>query len=75
MRLARTRTTAIALSLSAPSPLLPGPKQEWRPEFLWAVGEPRGACYRASATVFTRAWTYGNVTLDCSSFHGTIPTA
>jgi len=49
--------------------------KNWRSEFLWQVGEPQGGCYRASTNVFTRAWTYGNVTLDCGTFTGTIPTA
>lgn len=50
-------------------------QRNWRPEFLFQVGEPQGECYAASPTLFTRAWTYGNATLDCASFTGVVPTA
>ena len=49
--------------------------RNWRPEFLWQVGEPQGACAELSPTLFTRAWTYGNATLDCATFTATVPTA
>ncbi len=49
--------------------------RNWNPAFLWQVGEPQGLCYQQSATVFTRAWSYGNATVDCAAFSGTVPTA
>jgi hypothetical protein len=49
--------------------------RDWRAEFLWQVGEPQGACAELSPTLFTRAWTYGNATLDCATFTATVPTA
>lgn len=48
-------------------------QRNWRPEFLWQVGEPQGECFQASPTLFTRAWSYGNASLDCASFTATIP--
>lgn len=50
----------------------------WRPEFLWAVGEPTppGAlCSEGPAGVFSRPWTYGTAALDCNTWTATIPTA
>ena len=49
--------------------------RDWRSEFLWQVGEPQGLCAEVAPSVFSRAWTYGNATLDCNSFTATVPTA
>jgi Hypothetical glycosyl hydrolase family 15 len=48
---------------------------DWNPIFLLQVGEPAGLCAQVQAGVFTRAWTYGNVTLDCNTWTATIPHA
>lgn len=47
--------------------------ENWLPQFLWDVGEPAGQCAEASAGVFTRAWSYGEASLDCNTFVGTVP--
>jgi hypothetical protein len=49
--------------------------RDWNSAFLYQVGEPQALCYESSANVFTRQWTYGNVTLDCNTYTATIPTA
>ena len=46
---------------------------DWDPIFLLQVGEPSGLCAQTADGVFTRAWTYGNVTLDCNSWTAKIP--
>lgn len=43
--------------------------------FLYDVGEPRGHCRETAPGVFARAWTYGDVVLNCTSFAAIIPTA
>ena len=48
-------------------------QRQWIPEFLWNVGEPTGDCSEVSPLVFSRAWTYGNATLDCNTFTSAIP--
>lgn len=50
-------------------------QRTWRPEFAWDVGVPGGECREAPPGVFSRAWTFGAVTLDCATFTGTIPTS
>lgn len=49
--------------------------RDWNSIFTLQVGEPQSGCYQSSAGVFTRAWTYGNVTLDCNTYTATIPHA
>ena len=46
----------------------------WHPSFLYNVGEPLGLCYSPAPNVYTRAWTYGNVTMNCASFTASVPT-
>lgn len=48
-------------------------QRNWMPEFLWDVGVPLGDCAVIAPGVFSRSWTYGNATLDCNAFTGTIP--
>ena len=48
-------------------------QRNWRPEFLWDVGTPTGACVESPPNVFTRAWSHGNAVLNCSSFEAIIP--
>ncbi len=48
--------------------------RDWNPIFLSQVGEPSAICYQTSPGVFTRSWSYGNVTLDCNTWKATIPT-
>lgn len=47
--------------------------RNWLPEFLWDVGEPLGDCAIVAPGVFSRAWSFGNATLDCNAFTGVIP--
>ena len=47
--------------------------KDWRPEFLWQVGEPSTVCSEESPGVFSRLWTYGKVSLDCNSWVADIP--
>jgi hypothetical protein len=49
--------------------------KDWRPEFLWQVGEPSSLCAEGPSGVFSRQWTYGRVELDCQRWSATIPTA
>ena len=49
--------------------------RDWRQEFLFNVGEPENLCTEGPAGVFSRAWTYGQVTLDCNKWGAVIPTA
>ena len=49
--------------------------KDWRQEFLFNVGEPENLCTEGPAGVFSRAWTYGQVTLDCNKWGAVIPTA
>ena len=46
---------------------------KWDPIFLLDVGEPTGDCVEISNGLWSRAWTYGDVTLDCNTFHASIP--
>ena len=48
-------------------------QRQWIPEFLWDVGVPLGDCSQVAPNVFSRAWTYGNATLDCNTFEGIVP--
>jgi len=45
----------------------------WNPIFLLQVGEPSGLCAEVGPGLFTRTWTYGNITLDCNAWRATIP--
>ncbi len=45
----------------------------WQPVFEVDVGVPTGACAEVAADVFSRAWSYGNATLDCARWEATIP--
>lgn len=45
----------------------------WAPVFDVDVGEPVGACAEVEEGVFSRAWTYGNATLDCTAWAAVIP--
>ncbi len=47
--------------------------QDWNPIFTLQVGEPTATCAQVAPGVFSRAWTYGNVTLDCNKWTATIP--
>jgi len=47
--------------------------RNWRPEFLWPVGEPQGLCTEGPAGVFSRAWAYGTVKLDCNTWLAEVP--
>lgn len=49
--------------------------RDWRPEFLWQVGEPTGACSEGPAGVFSRPWTYGTASINCNSWTAVVPTA
>ena len=49
--------------------------RNWRPEFLWQVGEPQGLCAEGRPNIFSRAWTYGVASVDCNTFVGIVPTA
>lgn len=49
--------------------------RDWRPEFLWQVGEPQGPCAEGPTGVFTRPWTYGNAVLNCNTWTAVVPTA
>jgi hypothetical protein len=72
-----TSSSPCSSSPLSPLPLPAGWESDmrnWNPAFLWQVGEPQGLCYQQSATVFTRAWSYGNATVDCAAFSGTVPT-
>ena len=55
--------------------LLPplGPR-DWTPEFMWQVGTPEGGCTDEGNGVFSRQWTAGKVSLNCSSYASIIPT-
>ena len=50
-------------------------QSDWLPIFLTQVGEPSGVCQEVSTGVFSRQWSYGNVTLNCTSFTATVPHA
>jgi hypothetical protein len=52
----------------------PSNVNNWHPSFLYNVGEPLGICYSPAPNIYTRAWTYGNVTMNCATFTATIPT-
>lgn len=49
--------------------------RDWRPEFLWQVGEPQGACVEGPAGVFSRPWSYGTAKVDCNAWTAVVPTA
>jgi hypothetical protein len=46
---------------------------KWDPIFLLDVGVPQGNCVETSYGVWSRAWTHGDVTLDCNTFKASIP--
>ena len=50
-------------------------QSDWEPIFLTQVGEPHSNCSEVSAGVFGRTWTYGQVTLDCSTYKAVVPHA
>jgi hypothetical protein len=50
-------------------------QRDWRPEFLWEVGAPTGACAEGPEGVFTRPWTYGNAVVNCPAWTGVVPVA
>jgi hypothetical protein len=49
------------------------PNSNWLPQFQWEVGQPEGQCAELSTGVFARAWSYGQASLDCNAFVGTVP--
>ena len=49
--------------------------RDWRPEFLWQVGEPQGPCTEAPSGVFTRPWSYGDAVVNCNTWTATVPTS
>ena len=49
--------------------------KDWRPEFLWQVGEPQGPCVESPAGIFTRPWTYGDAVVNCNSWTAVVPVA
>ena len=51
----------------------PSSQRCWDPKWMWDVGEPQGVCYEAAPGVFTRAWTYGNATLNCNTMTAEVP--
>ena len=51
----------------------PSDTSDWRPEFLWQVGEPQGLCTEAAPGVFTRPWTHGVASLDCNTWEAVVP--
>ena len=53
----------------------PSDTTNWRPEFLWDIGEPGGACAETAPGVFERPWTHGTVRLDCNTWTAVVPTA
>ena len=72
-----TQTLAGFLIVRGPSAFLgfgwSSGQETWRPEFLWEVGEPQSLCAETSPGVFSRAWTYGDATLNCSDWTATVP--
>ena len=48
-------------------------QERWRREFLWDVGEPQGSCAMTAPGVWSRPWSYGNASIDCNSWTGTVP--
>lgn len=51
----------------------PSDTTNWRPEFLWQVGEPLGLCAETVTGVFTRPWTHGVASLDCNTWDAVVP--
>lgn len=49
------------------------PLPPYDPAFSYDFGVPLGLGARVSENVYTRAWTKGNVTLDCSTWTATLP--
>ena len=47
--------------------------RDWRPEFMWQVGEPQGVCKESPTGVFSRQWTYGNAVVNCNDWTATVP--
>ena len=45
----------------------------WDPRFDLNVGEPAGLCAQHAPGVFSRAWTRGEVVLDCNEFSAVLP--
>ena len=45
------------------------------PTFLLQPGEPQGSCAQVSPGVYSRPWTYGDVTLNCNTWQASIPTS
>jgi hypothetical protein len=45
----------------------------WDPRFDLDVGEPLGLCLQRTPGVFSRAWTKGEVVLNCTDFSAVIP--
>jgi hypothetical protein len=45
----------------------------WNSLFLLQVGKPQGGCTQVSSGVYSRAWTYGAVTLNCNTWQAVIP--
>lgn len=43
-------------------------QRQWLSEFMWDVGAPLGNCSETAPNVFSRAWSFGNTTLDCNTF-------
>ena len=49
-----------------------GTRDAWDPMFMLEVGEPLGLCSEAAAGVFSRKYSKGTATVDCSSFVATL---
>eukprot|EP01084_Bolivina_argentea_P303780 524569_1 len=47
--------------------------KNWNDVFLYDVGLPKGNCNQVSNGVYQRLWSYGNVTIDCSSWTAVVP--
>ena len=48
--------------------------KDWNSVFLYDVGVPKeNVCHVLKDGVFQREWSYGNVTLDCNKWEGTVP--
>lgn len=49
-------------------------QRNWHPAFLYDVGAPLSGCYNIPGTqTFTRAWSYGNATIDCANWSAVVP--
>ena len=47
--------------------------RQWNDVFLYNVGEPKENICNIKDGIYSREWTYGQVTLDCNKWEGTVP--